>query len=69
MVTQVKTVKLRPPAELMKTCALPEYRGTTWGEVVNYTVTLQDIIKRCEARDKARNEWYDQTEPQSTSKR
>ncbi|QQM14058.1 hypothetical protein pVco14_008 [Vibrio phage pVco-14] len=43
----------------MKVCKLPKYNGITYGDIINYTIKLQDIILECKARDETRIEWYD----------
>ncbi|CAM0077648.1 hypothetical protein VPHK251G3_0097, partial [Vibrio phage K251 g3] len=34
----------------MKVCKLPNYNGITYGDILTYTVKLQDIILECKAR-------------------
>lgn len=48
-----------PPESLLESDEVPDYTGRTFGDVLEYSLRLQNIIKRQNADKAAVREWID----------
>lgn len=61
-VVETRTVVLKPDAELLDVCKVPEYHGTKYIDIHDFAGELWLALLKCEARDKERLEWYEKQE-------
>lgn len=61
-VVETRTVVLKPDAELIEVCNVPEYHGTKYADILDFSEELWLALLICEARDLERLNWYEKQE-------
>lgn len=62
VVTQTKTVILKPPKALMRECTVPVFDGVTAYDLLPYTTRVLIEFRKCANRMGQLNEWYRRAE-------